>query len=227
MNRYKIIFPYQSQTTHLAKDKFEAFDLCFDEMRRYNLNPNKNVHFGGGNADKDLDRKIFVVLDLNSNMPYYLEINDEFQQNKNDDDNENENHNENENKSIKASFDGDKLDNFGKMDQLGKSEKNQEEPFRDSREKSGILAPSHFSYCNSESNKTGDKYSMFEKRIDLIETELVKMKMKMDYMQNLHRNMQNMNNNIFNNTNTNTNTNANSNTNTQIKQEEDDMCIIL
>jgi hypothetical protein len=58
MNSYKIIFPYQSDRTHLAHDEFNAFDKCYEEIRESGKNP-----------------KIFVVLNVNTNTPYYLEMN--------------------------------------------------------------------------------------------------------------------------------------------------------
>jgi hypothetical protein len=58
MNSYKIIYPYQSDRIHLAPNEYTGFDLCYDEIKQ----SGRNV-------------KIFVILHLNSNTPYYLEMN--------------------------------------------------------------------------------------------------------------------------------------------------------
>jgi hypothetical protein len=57
-----------------------------------------------------------------------------------------------------------------------KSEPAKDNNDKDIREKSGVLAP-----IRLESTQSNPSYDMLEKRIDQLETELIKMKMKLDY----------------------------------------------
>lgn len=145
MNRYKIIVPYQSDITHLAPNEYAAFDLCYDEITKSSYAPKS---------------KIFVVLDLTSNIPYYLEITDNAGR-------------------IDQSITKDELmqeaQNVSESVKSVKSEQAKDKD-KDIREKSGILAP-----IRLESNQSNPSYDMLEKRIDHLETELIKMKMKLDY----------------------------------------------
>ena len=145
MNRYKIIVPYQSDITHLASNEYAAFDLCYDEITKSSYTPKP---------------KIFVVLDLTSNIPYYLEITD---------------HTDQTDQSITKDELMQEVQNVSEQAKSVKSEQAKDKD-KDIREKSGILAP-----IRLDSIQSNPSYDMLEKRIDQLETELIKMKMKLDY----------------------------------------------
>jgi len=163
MNRYKIIVPYQSDITHLASNEYAAFDLCYDEITKSSYMPKP---------------KIFVVLDLTSNIPYYLEITDQTDR---------------PDQSITKDELMQEVQHVSESVKSVKSEQAKDKD-KDIREKSGLLAPIQF-----ESTQSNPSYDMLEKRIDLLETELIKMKMKLDYTAQVSSkfgstNMSNMNN---------------------------------
>lgn len=56
MNSYRIVFPYVSDRTHLVANKSQAFDACHEEINQSGRPVN-----------------VFVVLDVHTNTPYYLE----------------------------------------------------------------------------------------------------------------------------------------------------------
>lgn len=56
MNSYRIVFPYVSDKTHVVSNKSQAFDACYEEIN---------------STGKPIS--IFVVLDTDTNTPYYLE----------------------------------------------------------------------------------------------------------------------------------------------------------
>ena len=143
MNRYKIIVPYQSDITHLASNEYAAFDLCYDEITKSAYIPKP---------------KIFVVLDLTSNIPYYLEITDHT------------------NQTDQTITKDELMQEVRHVSESVKSEPAKDNNDKDICEKSGVLAPMRL-----ESTQSNPSYDMLEKRIDQLETELIKMKMKLDY----------------------------------------------
>lgn len=56
MNSYRIVFPYVSDKTHVVSNKSQAFDACYEEIN---------------STGKPIS--IFVVFDTVTNTPYYLE----------------------------------------------------------------------------------------------------------------------------------------------------------
>ena len=56
MNSYRIVFPYVSDKTHVVSNKSQAFDACYEEIN---------------STGKPIS--VFVVLDTDTNTPYYLE----------------------------------------------------------------------------------------------------------------------------------------------------------
>jgi hypothetical protein len=150
MNRYKIIFPYQSSIIHLAENETKAFDKCFIEINESGRNPD-----------------VFVVLDIDNNNPYYLEINKK----------------------------SDNLDTGAII-----KENVQEKSDILSKDSQSLVAESKTDNLHSTASidfvnpiKTNDedltvntqKTEMLEKRIDYLENEMIKMKMKIDYVSQL------------------------------------------
>lgn len=180
MNRYKIIFPYQSSLIHLAENDTKAFDKCFTEINESNRNPD-----------------VFVVLNLDTNVPYYLEINKSIDKKL---DNPIDNPIDTEgviNKDVREKSDTPSnvpQDSFGtsKIENFNSTVKASADQFN----------PISNPISNSDINI--QKTDLLEKRIDHLENEMIKMKMKVEYVSQT-TGIANMNNtnNINNNTNNN------------------------
>lgn len=209
MNSYKIIFPYQSDRIHIASDEFEAFDKCFEELRETGKNP-----------------QIFVVLNLNSNTPYYLQTNNV------------SNTSGLTNVGNRDICEKDGVNNLNKDMRDDVSEiltNNPDEPiapFQGSNQTPGdtfinpmrtqdttITVPS-----NGEIQNMQKRLEIYERKIDtmgtrinMLEEELIRAKMKVDYMSQLTIGQTNMNNLL----------NQKSTQLSEDKQKEEDGCFIM
>lgn len=211
MNSYKIIYPYQSNITHLADNEYEAFDKAYDEYAKSN---NKS--------------QIFVVLNTLTYTPYYLEMkqknNQSFGGNRNGGSNGNRNgdldddSNGDKNNVINMNMNND-FDN-GKKDQNDLNNNN----FEDNVVKNIDLD-------NNNINLIMKKNELLEMKINRLEFELTKTKFKVDHLINQysHPNAHNEHN-AYNSHGTRQTTHDNRSIKQQKdqsnKKEEDD-CIIM
>jgi hypothetical protein len=166
MDSYKIIFPYQSDITHIASNDIMAFDLCFDELKKM-----RNGNFPD----------VFVVLNTNTNIPFYLEVDKKLlQDNKVDQPNPIDDE-ITVNKDIRNSSDTLDMtppifnnpmkrpfDNIGNNENIQINEN---------------IKPADLVQSHALDNPTNQN---LENRIRYLETELVKMKMKVDYVTQLN-----------------------------------------
>jgi hypothetical protein len=189
MNSYKIIFPYQSDRVHLAANEYDAFDRCYDEIKQSGRNP-----------------KIFVVLNLNSNTPYYLEMNnpnpdsidplDEVVVKTDVRDGVSEVLSVNPTEPI-APFEGehDKMGQNSTAD-LFNNPMRQTEQARAPAPSTGEMIPSagQIGYLQRRLDNSERQIENLGQRINVLENELIRTKIKVDYMAQLNIGQTNMNN---------------------------------
>lgn len=165
MNRYKIIFPYQSSIIHLAENETKAFDKCFTEINE-----------SGRNTD------VFVVLDIDNNNPYYLEIN---KKDNNLDTGAIINENVQEKSDI-LSKDSQALVAESKTDNLHSTASiDFVNPVNSTHSINTVNTVNPVNPNDESLTVNIQKTEMLEKRIDYLENEMIKMKMKIDYVSQL------------------------------------------
>lgn len=218
MNSYKIIFPYQSDRIHLASNEYTAFDRCYEEIHESGKNP-----------------KIFVVLNTTSNTPYYLEINRSSQNNMNMPVEENI-INKNSRDDIAKAISINSNDSIAPFEETFKSNLNEnlnvnlngENIFSNPLHQSNMRAQSSSIFSTGEINNIIERIKNYENkinamgmRINILEDELVRTKMKVDYMSQLNIGQTNMNN-LLNQQ------KCNGQENLEDKQKEkDEECVIM
>ena len=186
MNSYKIIFPYQSDRVHLASNEYDAFDRCYDEIKQSGRNP-----------------KIFVVLNLNSNTPYYLEMSSP---------NQNPNPSPLDEVVINKDVRDDVSDVLADPTEPiapfeGEGEKastadifnnpmRPNAPHPDQTPPTGDIIPSvgQIGYLQRRLDNSERHIETLGQRINVLENELIRTKVKVDYMAQLNIGQTNMNN---------------------------------
>ena len=200
MNTYKIIFPYESEKVHLGSNEFDAFDKCYEEIQESGRRP-----------------KIFVVLNLDTNTPYYLQTKLE---SKDPDPNPLEEYVIN--KDVRdgvsdvlsivsdhpiAPFSGSNVDTNVDANGNTASMKNTEtfnnpmrnplqqtDPRSNNTDNFQIPSSGQIEYLQRRLELTEGKLNALEVKQNILEEELIRTKMKVDYVGQLHTGRTNMNN---------------------------------
>jgi hypothetical protein len=189
MNSYKIIFPYQSDKIHLGSNEFDAFDKCYEEIRQSGRTP-----------------EIFVVLNINTNTPYYLEMNAKdtiLNQNPGADPIEEYviNKDTRDEVSDVLSIDPDRPIAPFQGDQVGSVDRREDftnpmraHPIEPSNMGSIPLSTGEINMLQRRVENAEQRASLMERKINVLEEELIRTKMKVDYVAQLSVGQTNMHN---------------------------------